>query len=156
MAKKDEGPRAVATNRKALHDFFIHETFEAGIVLRGSEVKSIRAGQANLRDSYIRVRNGELWLMDAHISAYGQASRENHEPRRERKLLMHRKEINRLDAKAQSKGWTMVPLKMYFSNNRVKVEIALAQGKHLYDKREAIAKRDSDREVRRAFEGRYE
>lgn len=156
MAKKDDGPRAVATNRKALHDFFIHETFEAGLVLQGTEVKSIRAGQANLRDSYVRVRNGELWLMDAHISAYDQASRENHEPRRDRKLLMHRKEINRLESKAQAKGWTIVPLKMYMSNNRVKVEIALAQGKAMYDKREAIAKRDSDREVRRAFEGRYE
>jgi SsrA-binding protein len=156
LAKKDEGPRSVATNRKALHDYFIQERFEAGIALRGSEVKSIRAGRANLRDSYVRIKEGELWLVDAHIAPYDQASRENHEPRRERKLLMHRKEINRLDSKVQAKGLTIVPLRMYFSNNRVKVEIALAQGKRLYDKRQAIAKRESERQVRRAFEGRYD
>jgi SsrA-binding protein len=153
---KEEGPRSVATNRKALHDYFIEERFEAGIALRGSEVKAIRAGKANLRDSYVRINNGELWLVDAHISAYDQAARENHDPRRERKLLMHKKEIARLDSKSQAKGLTIVPLKMYFLRNRVKVEIALAQGKRLYDKREAIAKRDSDRQVRRAFEGRYD
>jgi SsrA-binding protein len=152
---KEEGPRAVATNRKALHDYFIEDRFEAGIALQGSEVKSIRSGKANLRDSYVRIKNGELWLVDCHISPYDQAARENHEPRRERKLLMHRKEIARLDNKSQAKGLTIVPLKMYFSsNNKVKVEIALASGKRLYDKREAIAKRDSDRQVRRAFEGR--
>jgi SsrA-binding protein len=152
---KEEGPRAVATNRKALHDYFIEDRFEAGIALQGSEVKSIRGGKANLRDSYVRIKNGELWLVDCHISPYDQAARENHEPRRERKLLMHKKEIARLDNKSQAKGLTIVPLKMYFSrNNKVKVEIALASGKRLYDKREAIAKRDSDRQMRRAFEGR--
>jgi SsrA-binding protein len=152
---KEEGPRAVATNRKAMHDYFIEDRFEAGIALQGSEVKSIRSGKANLRDSYVRIKNGELWLVDCHISPYDQAARENHEPRRERKLLMHRKEIARLDNKSQAKGLTIVPLKMYFShNNKVKVEIALASGKRLYDKREAIAKRDSDRQMRRAFEGR--
>ena len=156
MAKKEEGPRSVATNRKALHDYFIEERFEAGIALRGSEVKSIRAGKANLRDSYVRIKDGELWLVDAHISAYDQAARENHDPRRDRKLLMHKKEIARLDNKSQAKGLTIVPLKMYFLHNRVKVEIALAQGKRLYDKREAIAKRDTERQVRRAFEGRYD
>jgi SsrA-binding protein len=154
--KKQEGPRSVATNSKALHDYFVEERHEAGIVLAGTEVKSIKAGRANLRDSYVQVKNGELWLMDAHISPYDQASRENHEPRRPRKLLMHRKEINRLEHKAQAKGFTIIPLKMYLSNNRVKVEIALAQGKHMYDKREAIAKRESDRQVRRALLGRYE
>jgi SsrA-binding protein len=154
--KKEEGPRSVATNRKALHDYFILDRFEAGIALRGSEVKSIRAGQANLRDSYVRIKDGELWLIDAHISPYDQASRENHDPRRDRKLLMHRKEINRLDAKVQAKGLTIVPLRMYFLNNRVKVEIALAQGKRQYDKREAIAQRESDRQVRRALQGRYD
>jgi SsrA-binding protein len=153
---KEEGPRSVATNRKALHDYFIEERFEAGIALQGSEVKSIRAGKANLRDSYVRIKNGELWLVDAHISAYDQAARDNHNPLRERKLLMHKKEIARLDNKSQAKGLTIVPLKMYFLRNRVKVEIALASGKRLYDKREAIAKRDSDRQVRRAFEGRYD
>ena len=119
---KEEGPRAVATNRKALHDYFIEDRFEAGIALQGSEVKSIRSGKANLRDSYVRIKNGELWLVDCHISPYDQAARENHEPRRERKLLMHRKEIARLDNKSQAKGLTIVPLKMYFSrNNKVKV-----------------------------------
>ena len=156
MAKKQEGPRAIATNRKALHDYFIDETHEAGVVLTGSEVKSIRAGRVNLRDSYVQVRDGELWLIDAHIAPYNQASRENHTPRRDRKLLMHRREINRLDYKVQAKGRTIVPLKMYFSNNRVKVEIALAQGKRMYDKRAAIAKREADRQLRRALHGRYE
>ncbi len=156
MAKKEEGPRPVATNRKALHDYFIQERFEAGIALVGTEVKSIRAGRTNLRDSYVRVKDSELWLVDAHISPYDQASRENHDPRRERKLLMHKKEILRLDNKVRAKGLTIIPLKMYFSRNRVKVEIALAQGKRMYDKREAIAKRESDRQVRRAFEGRYD
>lgn len=149
--------RTVATNRKALYDYFIVEKFEAGIALTGSEVKSIRSGRANLRDSYVQVKNGELWLVDAHIAPYDQASRENHDPRRDRKLLMHRKEINRLDHKAQAKGYTIVPLRMYFSdNNRVKVEIALVQGKKMYDKREAISKRESDRQMRRALHGRYE
>ena len=156
MAKKQEGPRAIATNRKALHDYFIDETHEAGIVLTGSEVKSIRAGRVNLRDSYVQVRDGELWLIDAHIAPYNQASRENHTPRRDRKLLMHRREINRLDYKVQAKGRTIVPLKMYFSNNRIKVEIALAQGKRMYDKRAAIAKREADKQLRRALHGRYE
>jgi SsrA-binding protein len=154
--KKEEGPRSLATNRKALHDYFIEERFEAGIALVGTEVKSIRAGLTNLRDSYVRVKNGELWLVDAHISPYDQASRDNHDPRRERRLLMHKKEILRLENKVRAKGLTIVPLKMYFSRNHIKVEIALAQGKHTYDKREAIAKRESDRQVRRAFEGRYD
>ena len=156
MAKKQEGPRAIATNRKALHDYFIDETHEAGIALTGSEVKSIRAGRVNLRDSYVQVRDGELWLIDAHIAPYNQASRENHTPRRDRKLLMHRREINRLDYKVQAKGRTIVPLKMYFSNNRIKVEIALAQGKRMYDKRATIAKREADKQLRRALHGRYE
>jgi SsrA-binding protein len=157
MAKKQQkGPRSIATNRKALHDYFIEEKYEAGIVLRGSEVKSIRAGRVNLRDSYVRVKNGELWLIDTHIAPYDQASIENHDPRRERKLLMKRKEINRLDYKAQAKGLTVIPLRMYFSNNRIKLEIALAQGKQQYDKRAAIAKRDSDRQMRRALHGRYD
>lgn len=154
--KKSAQSHNIATNRKALHDYFIQEKHEAGIVLTGSEVKSIRAGRVNLRDSYVKVKDGELWLTDTHIAPYDQASRENHDPRRERKLLMHRKEINRLDSKAQAKGLTIVPLRMYFSKNRVKVEIALAQGKRVYDKREAIAKRESDRKMRRALQGRYD
>jgi len=155
--EKDKGPRSIATNRKALHDYFIIERYEAGIALTGSEIKSIRAGRVNLRDSYVRIIDGELWLVDAHISAYDQASRENHDPRRDRKLLMHRKEINRLQDKAQAKGQTIIPLRMYFSdNNRLKVEIALAQGKRLYDKRDAIARRETDERMRRALSGRYD
>jgi SsrA-binding protein len=156
MAKEQEGPRALATNRKALHDYFIDEKHEAGIALTGTEVKSIRAGRVNLRDSYVQVRDGELWLVDAHIAPYDQASRENHAPRRERKLLMHRREINRLDYKVRAKGRTIIPLKMYFSNNRIKIEIALALGKRTYDKRAAIAKRETDKQLRRALHGRYE
>ena len=156
MAKEQEGPRALATNRKALHDYFIDEKHEAGIALTGTEVKSIRAGRVNLRDSYVQVRDGELWLVDAHIAPYDQASRENHAPRRDRKLLMHRREINRLDYKVRAKGRTIIPLKMYFSNNRIKIEIALALGKRTYDKRAAIAEREADRQLRRALHGRYE
>ena len=156
MAKEQEGPRALATNRKALHDYFIEERHEAGIALTGTEVKSIRAGRVNLRDSYVQVRDGELWLVDAHIAPYDQASRENHAPRRDRKLLMHRREINRLDYKVRAKGRTIIPLKMYFSNNRIKIEIALALGKRTYDKRAAIAEREADRQLRRALHGRYE
>ena len=156
-AKASKGHRVIATNRKAFHDYFIVERFEAGIVLTGSEVKSLRNGRADLRDSYVQVKNGELWLLDAHIASYDQASRDNHEPRRDRKLLMHRQEINRLAHKALAKGYTIVPLSLYFSeNNRVKVEIALVQGKKMYDKREAIAKRDSERQMRRALYERYE
>jgi SsrA-binding protein len=156
MAKEQEGPRALATNRKALHDYFIDEKHEAGIALTGTEVKSIRAGRVNLRDSYVQVRDGELWLVDAHIAPYDQASRENHAPRRDRKLLMHRREINRLDYKVRAKGRTIIPLKMYFSDNRIKIEIALALGKRTYDKRAAIAEREADRQLRRALHGRYE
>jgi SsrA-binding protein len=148
MQKSDK--EIIATNRKAYHDYFIEETYEAGIVLTGSEIKSIRARRVNLRDSYVQVRNGELWLLDTHIAPYKQASLQNHEPKRDRKLLMHRREINRLQGKVQEKGYTIVPLRLYLRNNRAKVEIALVRGKKLYDKRRAIAKRDADREVQRA------
>jgi SsrA-binding protein len=147
---KQSDKKIVATNRKAYHDYFIEETHEAGMVLTGSEIKSIRARRVNLRDSYVQVRNGELWLLDTHIAPYKQASLQNHEPKRDRKLLMHRREINRLQGKAQEKGYTIVPLRLYLTNNRAKVEIALVRGKKLYDKRRAIAKRDADREMQRA------
>jgi SsrA-binding protein len=147
--------KTVATNRKARHDYFIDETYEAGIVLTGTEIKSIRAGRVNLRDSYVQVRNGELWLIDTHIAPYKQAGYSGHEPKRPRKLLMQRREINRLQGKAQEKGYTIIPLRFYLKNNKwAKVEIALARGKKLYDKRQAIRKRDAQREVERALAGR--
>jgi SsrA-binding protein len=148
MKKSDK--KIIATNRKAYHDYFIEESHEAGMVLTGSEIKSIRARRVNLRDSYVQVRNGELWLLDTHIAPYKQASLQNHEPKRDRKLLMHRREINRLQGKVQEKGYTIVPLRLYLRNNRAKVEIALVRGKKLYDKRRAIAERDADREMQRA------
>jgi SsrA-binding protein len=147
--------RVIATNRKAYHDYHIEETHEAGLVLTGSEIKSIRAGRVNLRDSYAQIRDGELWLIDTHIAPYQQASRQNHEPRRERKLLMQRRQIDRLEAKVQAKGYTIVPLRLYLKNNLAKVEIALVRGKRLYDKREAIAKREAQRQIDRAVKERH-
>ncbi|MBI4788712.1 MAG: SsrA-binding protein SmpB [Chloroflexi bacterium] len=145
-----ENVKVVASNRKAYHDYHIEETHEAGIALTGTEIKSVRAGSVNLRDSYAQVRNGELWLMNVHIAPYQPASRENADPYRDRKLLVHRGEIMRLMGRVQEKGLTLIPLRMYLKNNRAKVEIGLARGKKLYDKREAIAKRESDREIQRA------
>ena len=141
--------RVVATNRKAYHDYHIDQDYEAGIALTGTEIKSIRAGQVNLRDSYVQIRDGEAWLMNAHIAPYHHATRENHEPRRDRKLLLHKQEIARLFSRVQEKGYTIVPLRIYMKGNRAKVEIALAKGKRQYDKREAIAKRDSERQIQR-------
>jgi len=146
--------KVVATNRKARHDYHIIDTYEAGLVLTGSEVKSVRAGRANLREGYVTVRDGELWLLNCHIAPYDPASRLNHEPRRDRKLLMHRREINRLARDTQEPGRTMVPLRMYLKNNRAKVEIALVRGKRQYDKRQAIAKRESERQIRRTLKER--
>jgi len=147
--------RTVATNRKARHDYFIDETYETGIVLTGTEIKSVRDGRVNLRDSYAQVKNGELWLIDTHIAPYKQAGRSSHEPKRPRKLLMHRHEINRLQGKVQEKGYTIIPLRLYFRNDKwVKVEIALARGKRLYDKRRAIRERDAQRETERALADR--
>jgi SsrA-binding protein len=148
---KESDRKAIATNRKAYHDYFIEETYEAGMVLTGSEIKSIRAGRVNLRDGYVQVRNGEIWLLNIHIAPYKQASLQNHEPRRDRKLLMHRQEISRLQGKVQEKGYTIVPLRLYLRDSWAKVEIALVRGKKLYDKRRAIAKRDADREMQRAI-----
>jgi len=156
MPKKDRPPsvvrgadRLISTNRKAYHDYFVDETLEAGLVLVGSEIKSIRAGQVNLRDSYVTLRNGEAWLIGAHIAGYTEASYQDHDPRRDRKLLLHRREIAKWRSKVEQRGFTMVPLKLYLKNNRAKVEIALVRGKHTYDKREAIAQRDSERDLRR-------
>jgi SsrA-binding protein len=147
--------KIIATNRKARHDYFIDETYEAGIALTGTEIKSARAGRVNLRDSYVQVKNGELWLIDTHIAPYEQAGHSSHKPKRPRKLLMHRHEINRLQGKVQEKGYTLVPLRLYLKNNKwAKVEIALARGKKLYDKRQAIRKRDAQQEMERALTSR--
>lgn len=143
--------KVVATNRKAFHDYFVQETHEAGIQLTGTEIKSVRAGAVNLRDSYALVRDGQVWLQNVHISPYEAGNRFNVDPYRTRKLLLHRKEINRLMGRAQEKGLTIVPLRMYLKKNRAKVEIALVKGKRQFDKRDTISKRDSDREIERAM-----
>ena len=143
--------KVVATNRKARHDFIIEDTYEAGIVLTGSEIKSIRAGQVNLRESYAVIRNGEAWLLNAHISQYKQASYQNHEPLRERKLLLNRREIDRLAGKLQEKGLTLVPLRIYLKNSWAKVELGLARGKKSFDKRQALRERDDRRQMARAL-----
>lgn len=146
--------KILATNRKAFHDYFIEETFEAGIALTGTEIKSVRAGALNLRDSFAAVREGEMYLHNVHISPYEQGNRFNVDPYRTRKLLMHRKEINRLMGRVKEKGLTIVPLRVYLKKNRAKVEIALVKGKKQYDKREAISKRDADREIERSMKER--
>ncbi|MBI4675017.1 MAG: SsrA-binding protein SmpB [Chloroflexi bacterium] len=149
-----ENPKVLATNRKAFHDYFVEETFEAGIALTGTEIKSVRAGAVNLRDAFAQVRDGEVWLQNVHISPYEQGNRFNVDPYRTRKLLMHRKEINRLMGRVQEKGLTIVPLRLYLKKNRAKVEIALVKGKKQYDKRESISKRDAKREMERAMKVR--
>ncbi len=146
--------QVLATNRKAYHDYHIEETFEAGIAFTGTEIKSVRAGSVNLRDSYAQVRDGELWLINVHIAPYEPASRQNVDPYRDRKLLMHRREILRLFGRVQEKGFTLIPLRMYLKKNRAKVEIGLARGKRQYDKREAISRRDAAREMARALKVR--
>jgi len=143
--------RDVAVNRRARHDYFIEESIEAGLVLTGSEVKSLRAGKANLKDSYARIDRGEAWLANAHISEYAPASQFGHDPTRKRKLLLHAKEIDRLTGKVKEKGLTLVPLRMYFKHGRAKVELGLGRGKKQYDKRESIKERESGREMDRAL-----
>lgn len=155
MKPKAEGIKVIATNRKARHDYFIEETFEAGIVLTGTEIKSIRAGRVNLQDSFALIRDGEVWLIGAHIAPYTHGNRQNHEPRRERKLLLHRREINRLQGKVIERGWTLIPLRLYLRNGLAKIELGLARGKRKYDKRQSIAKRDFEREMRRAVKEMY-
>ncbi len=146
----------IAENRKARHDYFVEESFEAGLVLVGSEVKSCRAGRVNLRDGYAQIKDGEIFLYNVHISPYEQANRFNHEPLRPRKLLMHKGEIRRLFGLVREKGFTLVPLQMYFKKGKAKVELALARGKKAYDKRDDIAARDVKREMARAMRGKYE
>jgi SsrA-binding protein len=146
--------KVVATNRKAQRDYFVLDRLEAGLVLRGSEIKSVRAGQVNLAEAYVRDDRNEFWLVNAHIAHYDPASRDNHEPLRPRKLLLHRDEIARLRDRVQQKGLTIIPLRMYLAKGRAKVEIALARGKKHYDKRQTIAERDNQREIARTLAGR--
>ena len=145
----DKPRKVICTNRRARHRYHLEETVEAGMALRGSEVKSLRAGKANLSDAYVRIHKGEAFLAKVHIAPYDPANRENHDPERERKLLLHRREIDRLGGKVRERGYTLVPLEMYFVGGHAKVKIALAKGKRLYDKREAIAKRETERRLRR-------
>ncbi|MBI4518998.1 MAG: SsrA-binding protein SmpB [Deltaproteobacteria bacterium] len=149
--QQSEGEKIIAVNRKARHDYFIEESCEAGLVLTGSEVKSLRAGKANLKDSYARIERGEAWLVNAHISEYNPSAQFGHEPTRRRKLLLHAREIDRLTGKTKERGLTLVPLRLYFKNGRAKVELGLGRGKKQYDKRESIKERETRREVDRAM-----
>jgi len=146
--------KVVAKNRKATHEYFLLERYEAGLALMGSEIKSIRAGQISLKEAYVRVDGQEAWLMDAHVAPYDQASYTNHEPRRPRKLLLHRSEIRHLWEDVRQKGVTIIPLRVYLKDGLAKVEIAVAKGKKLYDKRQDIAKRDAEREIERQLRRR--
>ena len=146
--------RVVADNRKAFHDYHILETFEAGVVLQGTEVKSIREGRVNLRDSFARVEDGEVFIYNVHISPYTHRGYADHEPTRRRKLLLHRQEIRKLIGKTVEKGMTLVPVRLYFKGGKVKVAVSLAKGKQAHDKREAIKRREVDRETRAAMKER--
>jgi SsrA-binding protein len=147
---KESGRKLIAQNKKARHDYHLEDVMEAGLVLQGTEVKSLRAGRASLVDSYAHVKNGEVWLENAHIPEYDQGSWTNHEPRRPRKLLLHKGEIAKLVGKTKESGLTLVPLSLYFKDGKAKVEIALARGKRSYDKRQTLAARDAAREIERA------
>jgi SsrA-binding protein len=152
--EREKAQRVVADNRKALHDYTVIETFEAGVALLGTEVKSIRGGSVNLRDSYARIDRGEIWLLNLHIGPYSHAGYATHEDRRQRKLLLHAHEIRKLTGKVAEKGLTLVPLQMYFKNGRVKLALALAKGKQAHDKRETIKRREIERETRAAVKAR--
>ena len=151
---REQAQRLVADNRKAYHDYHVLETWEAGIVLLGTEIKAIREGRVNLRDSYARLENGEVWLANVHISPYSHTGYAHHEERRQRKLLLHKHEINKLTGLVREKGLTLVPLQLYFKNGRLKTQLALVKGKQAHDKREAIRKREVDRETRAAVKQR--
>ena len=148
---KEQGRKTIAQNRKARHDYSVLDVFEAGVALVGTEVKSLRMGRASLVDAYATIDDGEVWLRALHIPEYTHGSWTNHEPRRNRKLLLHREEIERLIGKTREGGLTLVPLALYFSEGKVKCELALARGKRDYDKRNYMAKRDADREISRAY-----
>lgn len=149
--KESERERDVAVNRRAYHDYFVDEKYEAGIMLTGTEVKSVRGGRCNLRDGFVRIDGREAWMENVHISPYAQANVMNHDPMRPRKLLLHRKQISTLIGKVRQKGYALIPLRMYFTRNHAKVEVGLCRGKREYDKREAIAERDAKREIARAM-----
>ncbi|WP_178197662.1 SsrA-binding protein SmpB [Ligilactobacillus sp. Marseille-Q7487] len=151
MAKSKSNDRPLAQNKKASHDYHILETIEAGMVLTGTEIKSIRASRINLKDGFAQIKNNQAWLMNVHISPYDQGNQFNHDPLRNRKLLLHKKEIQQLAAKVANKGITLVPLKVYIKHGFAKVLIGVAQGKHDYDKRETIKRRDQEREIRRTL-----
>jgi SsrA-binding protein len=153
--KRKAAPGDVATNRQASYRYDLLDKLEAGIVLTGTEVKSLRDGSAQIKDGYAQVRDGELWLHNVHIPPYGPASRENHDPERPRKLLAHRREIDRIVGRIQERGLTLVPTRIYFKDSRAKVEIALARGKDRFDKRESIKAREQRRDVERALHERY-
>ena len=151
-----KGDKIITNNRKAFHDYLIEDTLEAGLVLTGTEIKSIRQGKVNIRDAYARPQNGELWLMNAHVAQYKEGNRYNHDPIRPRKLLIHKKELRILSAAVERKGLTLVPLKMYLKGGRAKLEIGVAKGKKLHDKRKSIMKRETDREMEKAVKsGRH-
>ncbi|MEU4673141.1 SsrA-binding protein SmpB [Amycolatopsis sp. NPDC023774] len=156
---KERGQKVIASNRKARHDYSILDTYEAGLVLQGTEVKSLREGKASLVDAFATVDDGEVWLRNVHIPEYTQGTWTNHMPRRTRKLLLHRSEIEKLIGKTKESGLSLVPLSMYFKDGKVKVEIALAKGKKAYDKRQTLAKRDAERDISkamgRALKGRF-
>jgi SsrA-binding protein len=147
------GEKVICQNKKAFHNYFIEETYQAGISLLGSEVKSLREGKVNLGDSYGDIKKNEVFLVDAHISLYSQANRLNHDPLRTRKLLLHKREIKRLIGKVEQRGYTLIPVKLYFVNGKVKVDLALAKGKKLFDKRETLKKKTMEREMERGRKG---
>jgi SsrA-binding protein len=151
---RDAAQRVIADNRKALHDYHVLDSWEAGLVLLGTEVKAIREGRVNLRDSFARVEKGEVWLLNVHVSPYSHTGYARHDERRQRKLLLHEHEIRKLAGRVAEKGLTLVPLRMYFKNGRVKVQLALAKGKQAHDKRETIRRREIDRETRAAVKAR--
>jgi SsrA-binding protein len=155
VAVKDrEHVKVVAVNRRATHDYFIDDRMEAGLVLTGTEIKSIREGRVNLREGYARIVDGEAWLVNVHIAPYEQGNRYNHEPLRDRKLLLHRDEIAQLIGRVRQRGYTLIPLSIYLKHGRAKVELGLARGKREYDKRESIARREAQREIERGLRDR--
>ena len=151
MGRKNAAVKIACENRKARHDYFIHETFEAGLVLQGTEVKSLRDGRANLKDSYGEIKNGEIFIQNMHISPYEQGNIFNRDPMRPKKLLMHKSEIRKLDGLVARQGYTLVPLEVYLKDGRMKLQLGLCKGKAEHDKRDSIAKRDADRDIRRAL-----
>lgn len=150
---KGEG-KLIAQNRKARHDYFVEDTYEAGVVLQGTEIKSIRAGRVNLKDSFARIQQGEVYLYNMHVSPYEQGNRYNHDPLRTRKLLLHRKQINKLIGDTKEQGYSLIPLKLYLKNGYAKILIGLAKGKKKYDKREDLKKKEAKRDIERAFKER--